>query len=794
MNRERFGSFVLYALAAYGFIAVFGTAMMMGAALVGGGGLLMVGGSAAPAQEMWAKEGRSDAPASAVVVLDAEPSPMEGILGEAGLGMRGAGMGGGGYGSGLGGIGAVSSSKASASFELKKGEDDRHSNAPRKAPSPDDAAEGGGERLREWFPESFLWRPLVETDASGVTTVPVRVPDQLTTWRVLALAHTRSGSQAGDVATFDSRLDVYVDPVIPAFLYAGDRVELPIQVVNTTDHTLSTGIVVTADGALSGRAAGTVSLPAGGSAVQRVELDASGAGPAHVTAVLEGADAAVRLIPVSPRGRPVQVSRGGSVADHVAFALSAPADADATTQELQVRVFAGPLAVLQAEIERGGSSNNAWDAAYGFALAQQVLDLSVRTKVEVDEVAVRRLRILAWQRVVRHARSPDAGTAADLLAALRGTTGHAQAEELAQRMERTVVQGQRGDGTWSRSGSGSIRAVLVETAFAARALSPEQTGARTRATGAIRRNLRYIDDPYTAAVVLSAGLLDGDDKASLQKLVEDAAVDGGDGRKTMALPENAINPWGSSPSRSELLAWTVLALPADVAWRGDLVGELMSGYDASWGFRAGPADVVVLEAIAAALPGLDTPVDVILSVDGKEVARKKLDPTQPKLPAVLNATGAVGAVELSVSPPVPGLAYAATLRSWVPWTGDERLPGVDVELVASEMHVGRDATLTFTVSAPSGMSLALEQGIAAGASVDEDALAALSDRIVSYEVKTDRVRLVTRDFQAGEIMTVPLVVRPAFAGTLTTSPLIVEPYAYAGRAVSLPPLTWVVSP
>ena len=161
---------------------------------------------------------------------------------------------------------------------------------------------------------------------------------------------------------------------------------------------------------------------------------------------------------------------------------------------------------------------------------------------------------------------------------------------------------------------------------------------------------------------------------------------------------------------------------------------------------------------------------------------------------MLNATGAVGAVELSVSPPVPSLAYAATLRSWVPWTGVERLPGVDVELVASEMHVGRDAALTFTVSAPSGMSLALEQGIAAGASVDEDALAALSDRIVSYEVKTDRVRLVTRDFQAGEIMTVPLVVRPAFAGTLTTSPLIVEPYAYAGRAVSLPPLAWVVSP
>ena len=122
-----------------------------------------------------------------------------------------------------------------------------------------------------------------------------------------------------------------------------------------------------------------------------------------------------------------------------------------------------------------------------------------------------------------------------------------------------------------------IRGVLVETAFAARTLSPDQTGARTRAAGALRRNLRHVDDAYTAAGVLASGLLDGDDAAALQKLIIDAAVDAGDGRKTMAVPPNAINPWGWAPAKSEVLAWTVLALPADVAWRADLVGELMSG-------------------------------------------------------------------------------------------------------------------------------------------------------------------------------------------------------------------------
>ncbi len=662
-------------------------------------------------------------------------------------------------------------------------------------PPPEEPADaGGGERLRQWFPEAFLWRPLVETDASGVTVVPVRVPDQLTTWRVLALAHTRGGSQAGDVATFDSRLDLYVDPVVPAFLYAGDRVELPIQVMNTTSRDVRTGISVSSDGALTGQAAGTVTLAAGGSAVQRVTLFAEGAGLSHVTAVLEGADAAQREIPVLPRGRPEQKARGGTVSDHATFAISGPAGADLSTQELEVRVFPGPLAVLTSEVERGGSGATPAASAYGFAIATHLTELAARASIEVDADQVRRLKILAWQRVVFHARSPDTGTASDLLAAVRGTTGYPQAEELAARLERAVIQGQRADGTWSRTGSGSINRVLTDTAFSARTLSADATGARTKAKGALLRNARHVEDAYTAAVVLASGLLDGDDSARLRKLVDDAAVDAGDGRKTVAVPGGAVNVWGQTPSRAEMLAWTVLALPADAAWRGDLVAELMSGYNATWGFGAGSADVLALEAVSNALPGLDKPVDVVLTVDGVEVDRKKLDPSQPKLPAVLDAKGAVGTIDVTVSPPVPGLAYVATLRSWVPWSGSERAPGVDVEVVAAPMAVGQDSAITLTLAAPSGVSLEIEQGLAAGATVDEAGLDAISDRITSYDVLSDRVHLVTRAFQAGEIMNVPILVRPAFAGDLTTVPLAIETGGDADQRVEIAPIAWVVSP
>ncbi len=61
------------------------------------------------------------------------------------------------------------------------------------------------------------------TDESGQATVPVRVPDRLTRWRVLALAHSRSGAQAGAVTSFAGTLPTYVDPVVPAFLRTGTR-------------------------------------------------------------------------------------------------------------------------------------------------------------------------------------------------------------------------------------------------------------------------------------------------------------------------------------------------------------------------------------------------------------------------------------------------------------------------------------------------------------------------------------------------------------------------------------------
>ena len=652
---------------------------------------------------------------------------------------------------------------------------------------------GGGERVREWFPESFLWQPLVETDAAGSASLDVRVPDQLTTWRVLGLGLSRDGQQAGDVLTFDSRMDIFVEPVPPGWLYAGDRVDFPIQVVNSTSADVNAALSLQASGALTGSGEGTIAVSAGGSRVWTLPLQAVGSGPGLVEARLPGHDAAKRSIPVHPEGRPSLAFRSGTLSAPRSFAMTSPAGVDPTTQRLDIQVFPGPLAMVQAEVERAQTSrpHGASEAAYSFALADAISTIAARSGADVDADAIKALQMRGWQRVAGHARSPDSDTARDLVLALGSVSNHALAESLRDVMVRKLVDEQRGDGTWQSRSNSDIQRTIVETALNARALPESQVGPRLRAAGALERHASRIQDPYTAAVVLSSGLLSDSQSERLRELVKSSLQTDTTGARDVTVPPEVQNAWGRHPSLSEARAFTYLSDP-EAEWAGDVLSGLMASWQASTGFRAGEADIIALEAIVSGLPSLTTEVDVILELNGKEVARQTLDPSQPRDPAVLLASpaGSTGAITLRSEPQVPGLAFVGTLRSWSDWTGKEAIAGVDVELAAPNLRVGRDGVLTITLAAPSGVAVSLEQGLPAGLEVDESRLQALPG-VNQASVRFDHFQLTTKAFGAGEILKLEIPVRPSFAGEFSTRPLELRA---GGYSTTMAPMKWKVSP
>jgi alpha-2-macroglobulin len=94
-----------------------------------------------------------------------------------------------------------------------------------------------------------VFAPRVLTDAQGRASIPVKLPDNLTRYRVMAIAAAGEKQFGANESTITARLPVMVRPSAPRFLNFGDRFELPVIVQNQTDAPVDVGVVVRATNA-----------------------------------------------------------------------------------------------------------------------------------------------------------------------------------------------------------------------------------------------------------------------------------------------------------------------------------------------------------------------------------------------------------------------------------------------------------------------------------------------------------------------------------------------------------------
>src|SRR5262249_43994941 len=87
-------------------------------------------------------------------------------------------------------------------------------------------------RLREFFPETMLWRPALITDDKGIATLDVPFADSITTWRLTASASSKGGLLGGVSAPLTVFQDFFVDLDLPVALTQNDEVSFPVAVYN----------------------------------------------------------------------------------------------------------------------------------------------------------------------------------------------------------------------------------------------------------------------------------------------------------------------------------------------------------------------------------------------------------------------------------------------------------------------------------------------------------------------------------------------------------------------------------
>ena len=99
---------------------------------------------------------------------------------------------------------------------------------------------------RTTFTPLALFRPTVTTGADGTAAIPITLPDNLTRYRVMAVAVAGSDRFGTGESTITGALPLTVRPSPPRFLNFGDRAELPVVVQNLTGAPRSTDVVLQA--------------------------------------------------------------------------------------------------------------------------------------------------------------------------------------------------------------------------------------------------------------------------------------------------------------------------------------------------------------------------------------------------------------------------------------------------------------------------------------------------------------------------------------------------------------------
>lgn len=106
-------------------------------------------------------------------------------------------------------------------------------------------------RVRKQF-LPLAYYGVVKTDASGKAGVSFKLPDDLTTWRVLAVAIGNDDAHfAGGDATFVSSLPVMLNPLLPQFARTGDSFDLGTSLSNQTSSGGAFDLVLKLSGALA---------------------------------------------------------------------------------------------------------------------------------------------------------------------------------------------------------------------------------------------------------------------------------------------------------------------------------------------------------------------------------------------------------------------------------------------------------------------------------------------------------------------------------------------------------------
>jgi uncharacterized protein YfaS (alpha-2-macroglobulin family) len=222
------------------------------------------------------------------------------------------------------------------------------------------ASQGGGgaesERLRQDFVTTAYWNPSLRTDARGQARATFKLPDNLTTFRVMATAQTPSSLFGAGESRFTVNKPLLLQPSVPRFARLGDEVQGGVMVFNNTDQPGTVTLEAGAEGVqLQGPATSSVSLQPGQAREVLFRYRAGQAARATLTyrARMGPHTDGLKLdLPVEPpRATEAVATSGDTTEARVSQEVQAPGNREPGVGSLQVSLASSALVGLQASLQ-----------------------------------------------------------------------------------------------------------------------------------------------------------------------------------------------------------------------------------------------------------------------------------------------------------------------------------------------------------------------------------------------------------------------------------------------------------
>ena len=263
-------------------------------------------------------------------------------------------------------------------------------------------AETGEEQqmeMRENLNETAFFYPQLTTDKDGRVVLKFTLPESLTTWRLMGLAHTKDMYYGSIEGMTVAQKDVMVQPNIPRFLREGDQATIAARIFNISEKTL-TGkaqlrLLNAETNAVVSEWSKPITVKAGGSTAVSFPVDANDAGLSGNTILIcqmmvsgKGfSDGEQHYLPVLPASERVTVTQ--SITQHqpgtVSVDLTKLIPADARQTKLTVEYTDNPAWLMVQSLPSLGivSDDNAISLAasyYANGLGKHIIDQQPEAK------------------------------------------------------------------------------------------------------------------------------------------------------------------------------------------------------------------------------------------------------------------------------------------------------------------------------------------------------------------------------------------------------------------------------